>query len=300
MIQAKHKILAIPRLSAAQKLAINFYKAKLNLLHVVSPRIAAHQAFDLFTKPYGSPRKRKKSKWFIKAEVLKLISNGLKMNGYRWRAKPDNDHKILIIHGFAGSISSFDRYFSNLLKNGYDVYAYDAPGHGTSDGNRLNTVIYSNFLNDVIEAHGPFNAFMAHSLGGLALMLTLHQKQLPFEPKVVLIAPATESTTAADKFFQFLALPSGLRQAFENHVQILGGNPLAWYSIGRVLPDIKANILWLHDQNDVTTPIEDVYPLFQKSLANVHFHFTTGLGHSGIYKDNQVRRIIGDFLSQEA
>jgi pimeloyl-ACP methyl ester carboxylesterase len=289
--------LAAPKLTPAQKLAINYYKAKLNLLNVVSPGLAAHEAFDLFTKPYGRPRRRRNSTWFKKAEILKLESNGLKLNGYKWRALPDNDKKLLVIHGFAGSVGAFDRYLGPLLHFGYDVYAYEAPGHGISEGNRLNTVIYSAMIEDVMAAHGPFDAFVAHSLGGLSLMTALHRQVLPNRPKVVLIAPATESTTAANQFFSFLQLPQSLRQAFEAYVEQRGGQPLAWYSISRVLHEVKADILWLHDEQDTTTPIRDVYPLLQKGLPNVHFHFTSGLGHSGIYKDNKVKRRIVDFLA---
>jgi pimeloyl-ACP methyl ester carboxylesterase len=289
--------LASPKLTPAQKLAINYYRAKLNLLNVVSSRVAATEAFDLFTKPYGKPRRRRLSSWFEKAETLKLESNGLKLTGYKWRAHPDNEKKILIIHGFAGSVSSFDRYLSGLLHHGYDVYAYEAPGHGQSEGNRLNTVLYAQMIDDVMEAHGPFDAFLAHSLGGLSLMLSMHRKTLPNEPKVVLIAPATESTTAADKFFEFLQLPETLREAFENHIQRLGGQPLEWYSIRRVLPDIKGQILWLHDEDDTTTPIGDVYPILKSQLPHVHFHFTQRLGHSGIYRDNNVKRRILEFLA---
>jgi pimeloyl-ACP methyl ester carboxylesterase len=289
--------LAVPKLTAAQKLAINYYRAKLNLLHVVSPSLAAYEALDLFTKPYGKPRRPRRSGWFENAENILLVSNGFKLTGFKWRAKPDNDRKLLIIHGFAGSVGSFDRYLSGLMQHGYDVYAYEAPGHGNSEGNRLNALLYAQVLKDIIAAHGPFDAFMAHSLGGLALMLALHENPSANAPLIALIAPATESTTAADKFFEFLQLPDSLRQSFENHIRKRSGKPIEWFSIRRVLPDIKGRILWLHDASDTTTPIGDVYPLLQQSLSHVHFHFTEGLGHSGIYKDNNVKRKILEFLS---
>ncbi len=289
--------MASPKLTLAQKLAIHYYKAKLNLLNVVSPGLAAHYAFDLFTKPYGKPRKPSPSGWFKKSEPIKLMSAGLNLTGFKWRAHAENDRKILIIHGFAGSVSSFDRYLGGLLRHGYDVYAYEAPGHGNSEGNRLNAVLYAEIIRDIMDAHGPFDSFLAHSLGGLALMLALHERQPDTFPSIVLIAPATESSTAANKFFEFLQLPESLRKSFEDHVLKKGGKPLEWYNIPRVLPDIRARILWLHDKNDTTTPIGDVYPLLQKNFSHVHFHFTEGLGHSGIYKDNQVKRTIIDFFT---
>jgi pimeloyl-ACP methyl ester carboxylesterase len=293
----KNHPLATPKLTAAQKLAINYYRAKLNLINVVSPSLAAYEAFDLFTKPYGRPRKKRKSGWMAKAESLLLESRGLKLNGYKWRAHADNDKKLLIIHGFAGSVASFERYFSGLLHFGYDVYAYEAPGHGSSEGNRLNAVMYSEIIQEIIQAHGPFNAYLAHSLGGLALMLALHENPPANKPLVSLIAPATESTTAADKFFEFLQLPSDLRESFEQLVKKRSGKPLEWFSIRRVLPEVNARILWLHDASDTTTPIGDVFPLLNAHLEHVHFHFTEGLGHSGIYKDNKVKRKILDFFA---
>lgn len=288
--------MATPKLTSAQKLAINYYRAKLNLINIVSPRLAAHQAFDLFTKPYGSPRKRK-SRSKEKPEALTLFSEGQKMTGYRWRAKPDNDQKLLIIHGFAGSVTAFERYLSPFRKGGYDVYAYDAPGHGSSGGNRLNVKIYVSLIKTIIKSHGPFDAYMAHSLGGLALMIALHELQMEERPKVVLIAPATESTTAADKFFEFLQLPVSLRSAFERHIEHVGGMPLEWYSVSRVLEETRAQILWVHDEDDSTTPIGDVYPLLEKNPAHVHFFLTKGLGHSAIYRDNKVKRKIVEFVT---
>lgn len=289
--------MATPKLSTAQRLAINYYKAKLNLLHAVSPRWAATEAFDLFTRPYGKPRRRNLRGLMQKAEPLALYHETGKITGYRWRATEANPRRVLIVHGFAGSVGSFERYISPLTRAGLDVYAYEAPGHGQSAGNRLNVRIYSSVLRQIITTHGPFEGYLAHSLGGLALMLTLHEApQLPL-PNVVLLAPATESTTAADKFFEFLQLPHKLRHAFEQHIQRMGGHPLEWYSIRRVLQHTQARILWLHDEEDTTTPIGDVYPLLQLQPAHVHFHFTKGLGHSGIYKDNKVKKKVVAFLT---
>ncbi len=288
--------MSAPKLSVAQRLAINYYKAKLNLLHVVAPGLAAYEAFDLFTKPYGRPRKKRLSGWFLKAEPLILNTAGLKLTGYKWRAKPENTKKVLIVHGFAGSVASFDRYLGGFIHHGFDVYAYDAPGHGRSGGERLNALLYAEVLKEIMAAHGPFDGFLAHSLGGLSLMLALHEQSPEREPLVALVAPATESTTAADKFFEFLQLPDQLRNYFERHIQNRSGKPLEWFSIRRVLPEVKARILWLHDDSDTTTPLKDVYPLFEQNYAHVHFHITTGLGHSGIYKDNKVKKIILQFF----
>jgi pimeloyl-ACP methyl ester carboxylesterase len=265
-------------------------------MNSISTAWAAGAALDIFTKPYRVKSRKDPQVWEL-AEKLFLTSDEGKLAGFCWRPKSPSGKKLLIIHGFAGNSRAFDRYIKPALAKGYEVYAYDAPAHGSSDGKRLNASIYMNAITQVIRHHGHFDAYLAHSLGGLCLMLALHQLDYNAAPKIVLIAPATESTTAADHFFRFLRLPKKMRNAFERKVEDLGGVPLQWYSISRILHDVKGSILWLHDEDDHTTPIADVYPLVHQEPGHVHFHFTKGLGHSRIYKDTGVKKIILDFLN---
>jgi pimeloyl-ACP methyl ester carboxylesterase len=291
--------LAIPKLSLAQRLAVNYYRARLNLIHVLSPRWAANEAIDLFTRPYANTGKWKQRS-FSDAEGLKLLMPGHLLHGYRWKAAPDSEKRILLIHGFSGSVGSFYRYVHPLMRLGYDVYAYDAPAHGRSQGKRLSVLLYEQAISEIREAHGPFDGFVAHSLGGLSLMMNLHSRPADTNARVVLIAPATESKTAADHFFSFLQLPPSLRRAFENKIAERAGNPIEWYSISRVVQQVPTPILWVHDENDDTTPIRDVNPILAMQPPHVEFHITRGLGHSRIYKDNNVRRRIVRFFGVEA
>ena len=284
------------KLTAAQKLAITYYKTRLHFMNSISRNWAAAAAFDIFTKPYKVKFKKDPPIW-EKAEQLSLTTEHGMLAGFCWKPGKPSGKKLLIIHGFAGNSRAFDRFIRPLLAMGYEVYAYDAPAHGKSDGNRLNVSLYMNAIQLIIEKHGYFEAYLAHSLGGLSLMLLLHQLKHDDAPKIVLIAPATESTTAADHFFGFLKLPASLRVAFEKKVEEMSGVPLQWYSISRILHDVKGDILWVHDKDDHTTPIEDVYPLVYNEPGHVRFHFTEGLGHSRIYKDNSVKKVILDFLA---
>jgi pimeloyl-ACP methyl ester carboxylesterase len=287
--------MAPTKITTAQKLAINYYRAKLNFINSISTRWAANEAVDLFTKPYPVRKKQDPPIWTKSIELVLETEFG-KVIGYNWKAHKPTGKKFLIVHGFAGNSRSFERYIKPALAKGYDVYAFDAPAHGKSEGRRLNAATYVNMLQTIIDRYGSFDAYMAHSLGGLSLMLALHQVSYHNNPKIVLIAPATESTTAAEIFYKFLQLPARLRAAFEKKIKETVGVPLQWYSISRILHDIKGDILWLHDEDDHTTPIKDVYPLMNQQPLHVHFHFTKGLGHSRIYKDMKVKQLIVDFL----
>lgn len=282
-------------LSLAQHIGIHYYRTKIMVLNKVSAQAAAKATLDIFTMPHTNT-KRKDTPLFKHAHRFQFHSGSATLMAYRFASDHPTGKKLLIIHGFAGSCRSFEKYIPSALAKGYDVYTFDAPAHGLSQGRRLNTMMYRDAIMDIIQLTGPFDACIGHSLGGLSLMLALEEMPMPGTPKIVLIAPATESTTAADNFFGLMRLPADVRSSFNKLVEGLRNKPLEWYSVSRVLPTVVAEILWIHDQEDTTTPIKDVLPLVELKPENVQFYFTSGLGHSGIYKDVAVRKLVLEFL----
>jgi pimeloyl-ACP methyl ester carboxylesterase len=183
-----------------------------------------------------------------------------------------------------------------MIAKGYEVLAFDAPAHGASEGKQINVVIYKDMLEDIYERYGPMHAFIAHSFGGLAISLALenipHKKDL----KLVLIAPATETTTAVDILFNMLQLNGKIRSAFDNLVAEAGRRPVEWYSISRALRNIEGQILWIHDEDDIVTPFKDVQPIIKRQLPNMKFLITKGWGHRRIYREEKVINEISSFL----
>jgi hypothetical protein len=111
-----------------------------------------------------------------------------------------------------------------------------------------------------------------------------------------LIAPATETITAIDTFFTFLQLDPALRPEFDKLIFKKGGVSPAWYSIKRAMKHIRARVLWLHDEDDDTTPLSDVLKVKAENYSNIEFVITKGLGHRRIYRDNRVASSIVEFL----
>ncbi|MEO7310693.1 MAG: alpha/beta fold hydrolase [Chitinophagaceae bacterium] len=287
--------MASHQLSLTQRIGINYYRTRIMMLKRVSALAAAKATLDLFTKPHRH-NKRKDSAFFKHATKFPFQLEDNTLMGYRFSSEHPSGKKLLIIHGFAGSCRAFEKYISSALKKGYDVYTFDAPAHGLSQGKRLNAMMYRDAIMEMIQLNGPFDAYISHSLGGLSLMLALEQQPPLSAQKIVLIAPVTESITAADNFFGLLQLPRDLRLAFDKLIADTKGLPLSWYSVSRVLPLVPADILWVHDKDDPTTPIKDVLPIAGEKPQNIQFYFTEGLGHSGIYREIAVRNLVEDFL----
>jgi pimeloyl-ACP methyl ester carboxylesterase len=276
-----------------QRLALGYVRTKFSLLSFISQKKAAQKALDLFRTP-GERVKKYPSETFDKAEKLQFKLEGIPIHGYRWNHNAGK--KVLIIHGFESSIVNFGHYVQPLVNKGYEVLAFDAPGHGISGGKAITAPLFAQMIMTIHENYGPVQSFIAHSFGGLALSLALENIKHDKTYKAVFIAPATETKTAIDKFFLFLQLNGAVRKEFDKLIVELGGHPAEWYSIRRTIKNINAEVLWLHDEEDDQTPLSDALKIKEDNLPNVKFIITKGLGHSRIYRDQvTVQRII-DFL----
>jgi esterase/lipase len=277
----------------SQKLVLQLVRTKFTVWSTFSKKKAARKAFELFCTPQHR-NKKELPRIFGEAEVLRFNFHQYKIQGYRWQK--GGTRKVLILHGFESSVVNFDRYVRPLMRKGYEVLAFDAPGHGRSTGRQINVQVYKEFIMYLFQQYGPIQSFMAHSLGGLSLSLALEELPHNEDTRVALIAPATETTTAIDTYFRFLKLETDVRTEFDKLIQQISGHEPQWFSVARVLPQLKAQILWAHDRDDHMTPISDVEPVMKMAYPNVQFKITEGLGHRRIYRDNNVTKAVVAFL----
>lgn len=278
----------------AQKIAIGFIRIKLNVLAVLSKQKAAEAAMKIFSTPFRKSTKQSPPV-FQKAEHLTFKLDGNTIKGNRWNG--GREKKILIVHGFESSSKNFDRYIMPLVKKGLEVIAFDAPAHGASGGKEVNLLMYVNMLHEINIRYGPFYGYLSHSFGGLAVTHFLESVAHDENVRVVLIAPATESVSAINSFFKILQLGINIRKEFDQLIYDRSGVEAHHYSIRRAIKNIKAKILWFHDEEDELTPIEDALKVRDDNHPNVEFVITRGLGHRKIYRENMVVKRIVDFCS---
>lgn len=276
-----------------QQMFLEYIRTKFKILSSLSKRKAAEQAFALFCTPQHRTLKTL-SPIFEKATPLTFTFLQYRIQGYQWNK--EGQRKVVLLHGFESAIVNFDHYIKPLTAKGYCVLGFDAPAHGRSTGKRVNVLIYKQFIETIISKYGPIECFIAHSFGGLALALTLEQLQHNDTWKAVFIAPATETVTAINHFFNYLQLDKKIRNDFDKIIEEQSGHLPSWFSIQRAAPHIKARVLWLHDRNDYMTPLQDAVKIKEAAYPNFEFVVTEGLGHSRIYRDKNVMQRITDFL----
>lgn len=276
-----------------QQVAIGYYRTKFKFLSALSKKKTAELALELFCTPQLR-YKQKLPEIFKEAEKLQFNLWGETVTGYRWNR--GGNRKVLIEHGFNSTVAKFDRYLKPLIRKGYEVLAFDAPAHGYSTGKTINAVMFKEMILHIHKEYGPVKSFMGHSFGGLAIALALEEIEHDENTRVVLIAPATESKTAIDQFFSFMKLNGDVRKEFDEYILKLRNKPSEWYSVSRAVENIKAKILWCHDENDTMTPWADAKKVMEKQYYNIEFIVTNGLGHKRIYRDNKVSKAIIEFL----
>lgn len=280
-----------------QRIGLAYYRAKLKALEAVSLSKAAESAFELFCTPYTKRKKVAAPAVFEKAERLSFAFGSYTIHGFRWKPEKPNGNKILICHGFDSFSYRFARFAQPLLGAGFEVLAFDAPGHGLSSGKTINALLYSNMIVAINENYGPVNGMMGHSFGGLAAGLAAEKISGDQLKRLVFVAPATETTRSIDDFCRHLKISPRLRTELEKMIVRIGGKQPSWYSVARIAREITIPTLWLHDEGDTITPYADMRYLQNLDLPHVTFIITKGLGHS-LYRDDTVARQIIKFFEQ--
>ena len=286
-----------------QKLSTRYARAQLNILSLVSPRKSAEKAFRMFVTP-REPRKGKLPPIFETGEALSFRQDGHTIRGHRWQPYSDAlrpsaetaPPKVLIAHGFGSAARAFDHYIAALLKKGYEVVAFDAPGHGLSGGKRLFITDYIKMLSAIEQNYGPFQSWMAHSFGGLALVLSLEDVQAEGRSRLVLVAPAPGIAPALAEWAAALELPPEAVREIGEYAREQAGHPLEWYSLRRSIGSVAAEILFVQDEGDAVISLDEAKAIQGDGHPNIRFLFTTGLGHKKVYKDQEVLDQIVDFL----
>lgn len=252
-------------------------------------------AFRLFATPQQRPV-GKGSDLYRKGDRLSFHHDGHSIRGRVWLPAEPPVRKILVAHGWESNSRFFEDYLPPLLEKGCEVVAFDAPAHGASGGKRFLLPNYVQALRHIEQYHGPFDAYIGHSLGGLALALLLESSPHNETTRLVLIAPAVETTIALSAFGGMLQLPPEIVRGMDDYCQEISGHHFAWYSLRRALRDIQGQVLYLQDETDRVTPLKEALAVQRDGHPNIHFVFTRELGHRRIARDPAIMQQVVDFI----
>jgi len=263
----------------------------------VLPGLAGAHAYKLWLSTRRFPTPKRETKWQASARTYTLPSTFGPLMMYAWGEDKPEAAKIVLLHGWNGRATQMGAFVEMLVQAGFQVTAFDAPGHGLSPGNSTNILQIANALQSVVDSLGSVDAVIAHSFGAMALTFAL-RNGLTIR-KAVCISPPADSPMLVEHFCNSLHLPKRTRKTLMARCdQNFGQDFWARISIIENAQHISTPVLIVHDENDREVPISH-----SKRLANVwpgaQLMVTQGLGHRRILYHSKVIQATKAFLIEK-
>ena len=263
---------------------LRWVRWQLGALWAVAPALGFRQAWRVFTTPRRLPTKAWEAPALADARRRTVVAETGPVAVYEWG--PPAAPAVLLVHGWEHRASFWRAWVRPLLAAGYRVVALDGPAHGASAGRRTTLIEFGGAVQAVVNTAGEVRAIVAHSFGaasvaGLPVRLVAGAPL----PRLVLISAPVGPRVVAERFADFLHLPTDLVRRFATHIERSTGRPAESFAVAAAGPGTGAErVLVLHDEGDEIIPFAESRQIVA-AWPGAQLHATRGLGHNRILRD---------------
>ncbi len=258
-------------------------RAALGVLGRASPPLAGRLALRLFTATTRHPPRPAEREVLASGRRLTVRLDGERLAAWSWGR---GEQTVLLTHGWNGRGSQLHAFVAPLLHEGFRVVAFDNVGHGESSGSRATFVDLARGIAAVARAVDGAHAMIAHSLGGAATALALHEEGLVLE-RAVLVAAPTDPGRWIATFTSLLALDREVEATFREALARRVGPSRSELHVDQIAPGLQVPLLAIHDTDDREVPFSASVTL-TRAWPGAELHATSGLGHQRILSDPDV------------
>ncbi len=273
-------------------LVLRWLRFSFRVQSLVSSRWAGWHLFKLwFTSP-KHPEPKREQHWREDAQFISIPHLYGPIATYKWG---NSQNTILLLHGWSGRGPQMGAFVAPLLERGYQVIAFDAPGHGRTPGTTSSVFKMSDALHAVIKEVGPINAVIAHSFGCILLAYALKHTDFKTD-KAICISSPTTPLFLVDRFCSFMRINDKVKQHFMRYTEAKFNNDV-WdkLSADKNVQGMSLPALIIHDEDDHDVPCQLGQQLAE-AWPDSHLHLTKGLGHRRILRNKHVIQAVTDFL----
>ena len=264
------------------------------LLDFCSKGLATRFLWRIFCGPIKFKTPSREAEFYKKTEQEKIQAKSTNKEIMLYRI-PNEGKKLLFVHGWNGRSSQFFRIIELLSDNGYDITAFDLPGHGRSTRSATNLPEITDLISEVTKSRGPYHAIVCHSFGGVAALNAV-RLGATFE-KLVLISPGVYEIKPMFKTFVGLF---GLDEEyyadrlFDLAESLYGSSP-GEFGLDRFSKQIGIDTLIVHCEDDKEA-LKEIAITLHGDMKNSVLYMTDGLGHRRILRDQKVAEKVMNFL----
>lgn len=202
--------------------------------------------------------------------------------------------RVLLVHGWNAAAQDWEAMAQALALRGLDVFAVDLPGHGATRGRESSLPRFVRALERVEREHGPFDAWIGHSMGASAALTLLARGASA--RRLVLIGPLVRPAWALHGFARSFGLSPRATEAYLHAIEHSEQMRLSDVDGERNAAKVNVPALLVHDVEDKVTPMAHVEALLG-ALPAGRLLRTRGLGHRRLLADAEVAREVAEFVA---
>lgn len=261
----------------------------------VFPRLFANIALKFFATPRKKARHKVSDKILEQAKISDILIGGNMLKVYEWG---DGEKTILLVHGWESRGTGLRSFVPNLVKEGYKVVAFDAPGHGDSSGTRLYLKDYGSAISAIYHKYGNVKGIICHSFGGagVAYAMTQIDPEMSIKSLVLVGVPSAISYPVYNAL-RTMNAPPAVQKYFIAGLEKLGGVKIEEMTFEKLNKKMKVEqILVIHDKQDKQVKFEEGEKIV-KHWQNAELQVTDGFGHFRLIKSEQVVNRVTNFIT---
>jgi pimeloyl-ACP methyl ester carboxylesterase len=259
----------------------------------LAPAIAAAWAYRIWSATHRFRESEHDQRWRQQAQLQMLEYKYGKVAVYRW-GEADKP-VVMCVHGWNGHASQFATMLPALLSAGYQVIAFDAPGHGKSDGKSTNIFRISDVLQSIVAPYSSVQAIICHSFGGMVSAYAIRHLGIAVE-RLIMIASPVSTQYLMEMFAESLGLNQRVMKRFDRIIRHeFGEDVYARISAEQNLKNSELPILLIHDKQDKAVSWRNSECIV-KAASNAMAIYTEGHGHRRLLRDKKLIRKIVNFI----
>lgn len=250
----------------------------------VAPRWASRLALDLWCRLPGNAGRRRDER--PEPGTLSTIKvGGSSVAVETWGAGPP----VYLVHGWGGWRGQLGRFVSPLAEAGFQVVAFDVPGHGDSGPSvmgrrRGNGLEFIHTLRAVAAMFGDPLGVIAHSYGCATTTTAIRDGLVP--GRLVCVSPSVDPMASVETMARALGIGRRTIAHLLTRIERLAGRPLSDFD-PRTVTSHRPPTLVIHDRQDKEVAYAEGLAL-RASWPTAQLISTDGLGHQRILRDPEV------------
>ncbi len=269
------------------------------ILEKVSPKKASQKAARLWLTPpdYDVSQRELQAIQAAQIQVFSLAVNGNSeaeqlYTTYSWGSGP----VVLLAHDWGGSAAQMAPLGQWLQKAGFHAIAFDAFGHGNSEGGQTHILEMAAIITDLSRRYNGVWGMVGHSAGALAAILSIQEGVAA--NRLVVSGAAASMDYYLRKFCGQIQVSRQTMGRMSHLLNTYVQRNLKDLSIINIVPTLNMPALIVHDKDDELISHSEAIAL-SKLWPGGEIRLSEGLGHDGVLTDDGVVDCIIDYLSRE-